>query len=382
VDPQKSSPMILLLHDDELSEIGDLLKDIGVAFVERTGKPTDADRRVAWSLIIASQRRINSFDGNAKVQDTRRIAVIDNDSRTLRAMLKRYGVDFVVARPVHAAAVRLLVLHCLYRGPERRNQSRVSVGANVQFRRGFMRRDAILADLSLRGCRLVSETSIKPGTKVRVTFPTEIANGRHFSLPGRTLRSTEIPGREKNQSIGVAFYGLSASQGQNLRRVFESYLNGPAKLLGTTSDLLVAGRGAAQIQATSDDDTASERRVGPRKGFKQRVVTLDDEATRVLLCRDISLGGMRVEPNDSLLPGDDLLVAVHARARSEPLVVNARVSRDDGPDGLVLEFHDLCNETEVYLNKMVNLLPMLGTKSVDGDQPDLVVSEIVERRAS
>ena len=40
-------------------------------------------------------------------------------------MMRRQGVNFIVARPVHAAAMRLLVLHCIYRGPERRKQGRV-----------------------------------------------------------------------------------------------------------------------------------------------------------------------------------------------------------------------------------------------------------------
>jgi len=377
LDPAAPSPMILLLHSSELSEVGTLLRELGMPFVERDGKLTEVDQRVDWTLVIASQERIKAFEGGSTLKSARRIAVIENDSRTLRAMLKRLGVDYVVARPVHAAALRLLVLHCLYHGPERRNQSRVSVGAKVQFRSGFFRRDAILADLSLRGCRLVSEKPVKPGTKIRVIFSADIAWGKQFSLPGRTLRSSEISKGELGQSVAIAFYGLTASHGQHLRRVFESYVNGPAKLLGTTSDLLVSG---ATVRAQQDEPVESERRTGPRKGYDRRVVTLNDEATRVLLCRDICLGGMRVEANDTLVPGDDLLVAIHAKARSEPLVVNARVTRDDGSGGLVLEFHDLSNESEVYLRNMVAHLPVDGGNT--DDESDLIVSEIVERRAS
>jgi hypothetical protein len=93
---------------------------------------------------------------------------------------------------------------------------------------------------------------------------------------------------------------------------------------------------------------------------------------------------MRVEPNDTLVPGDNLMVAIHIRSRAEPLVVNTRVIRDDGEKGLVLEFYDLSNETEVYLNKMVHLLPMLGVKSAgeNGEQPGMIVSEIIQRHAS
>ncbi len=98
----------------------------------------------------------------------------------------------------------------------------------------------------------------------------------------------------------------------------------------------------------------------------------------------VSIGGMRVQPNETLVPGDEVKVAVHVRTRSEPLVVDARVTRDDGKSGLVLEFFNLSGDNEAYLRKMVNLLPIMGVKAdVDGESPSgLIVSEIVERKAS
>lgn len=84
-----------------------------------------------------------------------------------------------------------------------------------------------------------------------------------------------------------------------------------------------------------------ERRTDARRAYGHRVIALAEDATRVLLGRDISLGGMRVDPNPELGPGDRLRLAIHVRARSEPLVVSARVIRDDGEQGLVLEFQSL-----------------------------------------
>jgi hypothetical protein len=93
---------------------------------------------------------------------------------------------------------------------------------------------------------------------------------------------------------------------------------------------------------------------------------------------------MRVNPNDTLVPGDELLVAVYIRSRAEPLVVNARVTRDDGDAGLVLEFHDLSKDSADYLKKMINVLPILGVKNISnpGNEGGLTISEIVARRAS
>jgi hypothetical protein len=374
VKATNSNPKILLLHDDELVDVRGLLSNLAIKVIERPGKLTDVDLRTKWDLIIASQKRISDFEKGARMRNATRIAVIDNDSRTLRSMLRRLGIEYVVARPVHAAALRLLVLHCIYRGPERRRLSRVSVGAKVQARVGLFRRDVILADLSLHGCRLVCEKPIKAGTKLKLAIPAEMAGGKGFTLPVRSLRTASSTDHGQGHIVAGAFHSLTPTLGKRLRKLFEAYLNGPARLSEATLEMV----------SLPDSSEPPERRTGPRKGYEKHVVTVTDEATRVLLCRDISIGGMRVEPNDSLVPGDDLLVAIHIRSRSEPLVVNTRVIRDDGEKGLVLEFHDLSNESEVYLNKMVHLLPMLGVKSAgkNGEQPGMIISEIIQRHAS
>ena len=181
----------------------------------------------------------------------------------------------------------------------------------------------------------------------------------------------------KGHVVAGSFRGLSPAQGKLLRKLFESYKSGPARLQPADS-------GAGLKPPAVESKQPTERRTAPRKEFEKHVVTVDDEATRVLLCRDISIGGMRVEPNDSLVPGDDLLVAVHIGARSEPMVVNARVTRDDGEKGLVLSFYDISRECENYLNKMVGRLPDLANSdNADGStNQNVIVSEIVERRAS
>ena len=377
MDLDDSAPRILLLHDKELSDIRNLLEGLGFAFVERMGGPIDVDYRTRWDLIVSSQKRLSFFTSEEIEQDTRRIAIIDNDSRTLRAMLQRVGVDYIVARPVHAAAIRLLVLHCIYKGPERRRQTRVTVGAKIQLRSGLFKRDALLADISLHGCRLICDKPIKAGIKLKLYFPAEMGGGKGFMIPGQAIRTAKAGDGIKGHVVAGSFRGLSPAQGKLLRKLFESYKNGPARLQPADS-------GAGLKPPAVESKQPTERRTAPRKEFEKHVVTLDDEATRVLLCRDISVGGMRVEPNDSLVPGDDLLVAVHIGARSEPMVVNARVTRDDGEEGLVLSFYDISRECENYLNKMVGQLPDLANSDdADGStKQNVIVSEIVERRAS
>ena len=68
-----------------------------------------------------------------------------------------------------------------------------------------------------------------------------------------------------------------------------------------------------------------ERREEPRYSIDRRIIALGVEAARVLIGRDISLTGMRVESHELVDVGDELRLALHVRARSEPLVVQARV---------------------------------------------------------
>jgi hypothetical protein len=42
----------------------------------------------------------------------------------LRAQLQRFQCSYIVEQPVHPAALKLLILHAVYRGPERRDLDR------------------------------------------------------------------------------------------------------------------------------------------------------------------------------------------------------------------------------------------------------------------
>ena len=48
----------------------------------------------------------------------------------------------MVRRPFHPAALRALVVHSLYRGPEKRRSPRVNVGAPVRVKLGWRHREA------------------------------------------------------------------------------------------------------------------------------------------------------------------------------------------------------------------------------------------------
>jgi hypothetical protein len=119
-----------------------------------------------------------------------------------------------------------------------------------------------------------------------------------------------------------------------------------------------------------------ERRRASRHRYPgRRVVALGDQAARVLIGRDLSTGGMRVDRAPHLEPGQTLQLAIHVSAGETPLVVNAEIVRDDGERGFALRFCDLSSSAERYLTKMVGALPVLE------DGQGLVVSEIIDRDA-
>jgi hypothetical protein len=130
------------------------------------------------------------------------------------------------------------------------------------------------------------------------------------------------------------------------------------------------------------NDTSSERRIHQRHTLSRRIVALGDEAARVLIGRDLSVGGMRIDPTPGLATGDRLKVAVHVRPDGQPLVVSAEIARDDGPEGMALRFVDLDPEASAYLKEMVFALPTIIESSNSKEGTGVVVSEVVGRRAS
>jgi hypothetical protein len=130
------------------------------------------------------------------------------------------------------------------------------------------------------------------------------------------------------------------------------------------------------------DAGALERRRNSRRQYDQHVIALGAEAVRVLIGCDISLGGMRVDPHPDVSVGDELQIALHVSAPEEPLVVRARVTRDDGEQGLVLRFYDLSESSQAYLRRMVDFLPILDVREEGKEGTGIIISEILGHRAA
>ena len=209
-----------------------------------------------------------------------------------------------------------------------------------------------------------------------IVLPAELGGRRSLSIKGKVKRSMSAEAGEGGAfSLGVIFEGIGGKARASLRAILDAHAKGPAVFdEGPTT------RGDRARKADNTPETGgSEKRTDPRRAYGQRVIALADDAARVLLGRDISLGGMRVDPNPELGLGDRVRIAIHVRARTEPLVVNARVTRDDGEQGLVLEFDNLSDQASEYLKKMIHFLPMLSVRDEAGE--GVIFSEILEHTA-
>jgi hypothetical protein len=455
------APAVLLLDDGELDDIKDMLEEAQVAYGRVRGEAIAQNTPPPSRLLVATPRRIDAVrlpepDGSEE-DGLIRIVVVSEDSNTLRARLREVGFDYLVRRPVHPEALRLLLLHCVYTGEERRTEPRVPVGFEVSFRTGLLPRRATLADLSTRGCRILSRWGLEPGKRITLTIPQRVGIAASISVRGRVVRMTldEHLRPELPYSAAVAFDPVSPEVRHELEWILEERARGPATLReegeagerhregspdpdeaaldppetrgedlthgidvevdvrmepgGVPTDLVWQPEPgpeeppAPELAAGSDDaleaprpeppsetpeqgeasrmaiGKVSDRRRGRRGQYMRRVPAFGERAMRVLVARDLSMGGMRVASDSGLQVGDRLHLAIYGDANEEPFLVWATVERDDGPDGLGLAFDSVHPVIAQQLEKVVADLPAVESLHHDEVRAmGTVVTEILD----
>ncbi len=356
-----AAPRSLLIHDGELADVRALLVALQVPFIERLGPESEQDRYTPWDLVVASAKRILDLHLPSSVSTPTQIAILSHDARTLRSSLRRRGRTMLVRRPVHPSALRALVLHSLYRGPEKRRAARVSVGAPVRVKLGWRQRPALLIDLSVSGCRLITDRMVDRGTPFRVQIPAEVTGSKALSLGARVVECSA----SRDQALGR--FVTTAQFDPPSTRVYA--------LLQAAVDVHSEGPAVCEGAPAIAEAAAAERRGETRHQFDHTVVSLEEQAARVLMGRDLSRRGMRVSPNPRLLVGMRLRLAVHPETREAPLILKAIVDRDDGERGLMLRFEGLSEEANRYLEYVIHALPLVID---DDDDEGCLVTELLE----
>jgi hypothetical protein len=424
------SPAVLLLDDGELDDVKEILEDADVAYGRVRGGAIVPDTPCPSKLLVSTPRRIGAVSlpepGSPEAEGLFRIVVVSEDSTTLREQMREVGFDYLVRRPVHLEALRLLLLHCLYTGEEKRSEPRVPAGFEVSFRTGLLPRRVTLVDLSTGGCRLLSKWALEPGKSITVTIPQRVGIAEPISLKGRVIRMSldERLGPEGPYSAAVAFGPLAAETRQELERVLEEQARGPATLkqaadssekeddkkvekvepcapgssyvdlasgfsvevdvrldplLATPDAFSTAALASADEPEPLREEAPDDRRSSRRGSYPHRVPAFGDRAMRVLVARDLSRGGMRIEEDTGVEIGDRLHLAIYGAADAEPFLVWATVDRDDGEGGMALVFDDVDPEIAEQLEKIVADLP--AVESLHDDEAramGTVISEILD----
>lgn len=424
------TPQILLVDDGELNEVAMMLERLQIRHARLRGGAIEDDVAPPTHLLIATARRASVIrrgsPSDAPEGRPLRIIAVDEDSNAMRRMLRRMGFQLLVRRGVHPEVWRLLVERALFQGEERRRDERQPVGAPISLSAYRERRDdgervptegatGLLVDISNRGCRISTHESLAPGTRIALSIRLDDLGGEVLHLRGRLVRVGKRAARgEHGYTAGMLF---DMDLPERDRRLLAQLLNdlsvgpgsisyGPAEALpacasptlpGLTLDAETdpafhAGVRIAIDRATPADAPAAEvidlqRRRSPRGSFTSSFVATPDEAnrpaSRVLMGRDLSAQGMRIERAPDIRVGDGFRLALYGPAQVQPFLVDARVVRDDGEDGFGLQFVDVPSETARELEKLVACLPDVESLE-DGEAGGLgaVISEVLSRSRS
>jgi hypothetical protein len=369
----KTSVPVLVVDDGELEDVRHILAELEVEFALLRGGAIPDKIESPGRLFVATPRRAllaQHWKTAPGAAGPMRIGVVAEDSNTLRTMLRRLGFHLLIRRPVNPYALRLILLRAIYSGEERRQDDRVPIGAPVTYRSGLFRRPATLAELSLRGGRLLTEAPPRTGARIAFQVPVPDTT-RTLALRARVVRVSNDP--VQGSQHAVAFTLEKHGVGADLHRLLQHYRSGPAQAAGEAP---AAAQAKLPLAAPSAD---AERRKHERVVFEKEVIGLSEEAATVLVGRDLSIGGMRVEDNPQLEVGMRLRLAVFGAPREEPILVRAEVTRaDDGSHAL--RFVDVGAESAARLEKLVAHLP--SVEPLDQEEADglgAVVSRIVGR---
>src|SRR5262249_32414869 len=162
---------VLLDDDGELDEVRRVLVSLGIEYAEtRAGAPRAR-------VIVSNGRRRDAELRVSPDAGLRRfhVAVVEKLTRMQRRGPRREprGLAFLFERPADPPALRLVLLHALSTGPERRRAPRVAMSVAVRVRTGVLARAATLVELSEGGCRLATGRSLGARPRLEIVLPAE-----------------------------------------------------------------------------------------------------------------------------------------------------------------------------------------------------------------
>ncbi|MBW2666508.1 MAG: hypothetical protein JRE13_09480, partial [Deltaproteobacteria bacterium] len=226
-----SRPRVLVIDDGELSRIRGFLDGFGIDLRHLRGNVIHEDLDGSFDLVIASVKQTLTFEGSVDFATLPGkpvwIAVHAQDFLPLRVRLQRMGVHYLVQSSVGSEALRLLLVHSLYQGPERRDGMRLPVGMPVACRSEMGNEfSADLLDLTRGSCRLLADCELELGSGVRIDLPARLAGGEKLELSGEVSRVEPHPGTPRTR-VTITFRELAVESTELLEAILQG------KIIGT-----------------------------------------------------------------------------------------------------------------------------------------------------
>ncbi len=409
---------LLLLDDGELDAVARLLDRSAIAYRRLRGAEVGDDIAAPNNLLIATPRHASKVrpgaPKNAEPGRPVRIIAVEEDSPSLRSMMRSLGFGLLVRQPAHDAVWRLLIQRALFQGDERRREARLPLGAQIAVEAtgatpAKTSRPCELVDISNRGCHFIGDEPFPPGATVSFELGAGTTGAEPLMLVGKIVRTGPwLQGDPPGHSCAMVFRrDLDEASRSGLARMINARISGPLSLASDVPDTLslpacdspvlpglpldnetdppVKTDFEVQLALEAHDPDPADRRKLRRADYQQRIEVGHSDETAVLMGRDLSSGGMRVERFADATIGAHLDLALYGPSDSEPLHIDAEIIRDDGEQGVALRFCNLSRDEGRKLERFVACLPAVESLE-EGEAMGMgsVLTEVLsgEREAS
>jgi hypothetical protein len=410
----QDTPAMLLLDDGELDSVAELL-DRSQAVDQRLRGAEIPDQIAPPSnLLISTPRHAGKVrrgsPPGAHTGRPARIIAVEEDSPSLRRMLRTMGFSLLVRQPAHPEVWRLLIQRALYQGDERRLETRLPMGSQISVESRAATdtsvsaaRGSLLVDISNRGCHFIGDEPFDVGTHVVFEIDAATTGAEKLVLSGEIVRSGPWTENDDRKFSCAMAFGPDVDDASrvDLARMINSRISGPLSLAPPCPDSLslptcdspalpgltlddetdppVAAEVEVELAMTSRpvrEELQPDRRKDRRADYLHRIEVEDSGETSVLMGRDLSSAGMCVEYFADAEIGARLNLVIYGPSERAPLYVEAEIIRDDGERGIGLRFCDLAREASGQLEKFVSCLP--GVESLDDGEAQGMGSVVAE----
>jgi PilZ domain len=362
-------PQAVILDDGELVEVRSMLDDMQVPYVD--GLPLRDDRpERAIPLLITTPEGARRL-GSALPANYLHLVVAAEGDETADL-----PCDFLVRGAVEAAVLRLLTQRAGYEGPERRCMLRVAIGGAIGLYVEGEEFEAQLAQLSIGGCGLITQERPHEGAHACIAFPRERTLPRKLRINGRILSVRESKnGSAPPFDVSIAFDELALSDRVTLRALMAGQpidFRPQPSLRVDPGPPSSAARAPRRRRSVVPED--GDRRTTPRRLYNRQLLGGSEGIARVLIGRDISIQGMRVEREARFTLGDQIKISIYGGVGVSPVLLKAVVERDDGAEGWFLRFAALSPAVEQDLNTLMESLAPVELSAGTGH----IITEVLE----